>query len=270
MPAGLFKQLCIALQTKNKKGKDMAQEGIYKNPILLNQLEHKSTKVAPVANFNFAQQLNAVVVTGHEFIDASKSYPIVFVSDKNGEIVPLAVLGLRDKSNLFTDDAGKWQEGAYIPAFVRRYPFILAENDPSGENFSVSVDAAYEGFNREEGMMLFDEEGKPSHHLQKVMEFLRQYQMQNLVTKEFVNKLAEYDLLKDFTADITMPSGPKLGFRGLKMINEKALQELDDDKALDLFRRGFMGWVYGHLFSLSNFRALGALEAKKAGMEKSA
>jgi len=247
-----------------KKEKNMAQEGIYTNPILLNQVAHKNVKVAKVVNFNFAKDLNSVLVTGHEFLEASKHYPIVFVSGKNDDIVPLAILGLRQKGNLFVDDAGKWKEGAYIPAFIRRYPFILAENDQSGQNFAVSVDAGYEGFDKDEGMSLFDAEGKPSDEMNKVVEFLRQYQLQNMFTQEFVKKLSEYNLLKDFTADITMPAGEKLGFSGLKMINEKALLELDDEKALDLFRRGFLGWVYGHLYSLSNFRALGAFESKKA------
>lgn len=242
----------------------MAQEGIYKNPMLLNQVAHKTVKIAKVVNFSFAQDLNSVLLTGQEFMEASKRYPIAFVSGKNDDIVPLAILGLRQKGNLFVDDEGKWKEGAYIPAFIRRYPFILSENDPSGQNFAVSVDAEYEGFDKEEGMSLFDEEGNPSDDLNKVVEFLKQYQMQNMFTQEFVKKLTEYNLLKDFSADITMPAGEKLGFRGLKMINEKALLELDDEKALDLFRRGFLGWIYGHLYSLSNFRALGALEAKKA------
>lgn len=241
----------------------MAQEGIYKNVILLNQAVHKAAKVAKVDNFHFAQDLNSVLLTGHEFLQASKHYPVVFVSGQNNDVVPLAILGLRDKGNLFIDAAGKWKEGTYIPAFIRRYPFILAENDPSGESFAVSVDAAYEGFDKEEGMSLFDEAGNPSNDLNKIVEFLKQYQMQNVLTQEFVNKLSAYNLLKDFTADITMPAGEKLGFKGLKMINEKALLELDDEKALDLFRRGFLGWIYGHLYSLSNFRALGTLEAKK-------
>jgi len=243
----------------------MAQEGIYKNPILVNQAAHKTVKIANVVNFSFAKDLNSVLLTGHEFLEASKHYPIVFVSGKNDDIVPLAILGLRNMGNLFIDDSGKWKEGAYIPAFVRRYPFILAENDPSGESFAVSVDAAYEGFDKEEGMSLFDEEGNLSAAMNKVMEFLKQYQLQNMFTQEFVKKLSGYNLLKDFTADITMPAGEKLGFKGLKMINEKALLELEDEKALDLFRRGFFGWIYGHLYSLSNFRALGQLEAKKGG-----
>ena len=241
----------------------MAQEGIYKNPILLNQVTHKTVKIAKVVDFSFAKELNSVLVTGQEFLQASKHYPIVFVSGKNDDIVPLAILGLRTMENLYIDDAGKWKEGAYIPAFIRRYPFILAKNDPSGENFAISVDAAYEGFDSEEGMTLFGEDGNPSSDMDKVIEFLRQYQLQNMLTQEFVKKLSEYNLLKDFTADITMPAGEKLGFRGLKRINEQALLELDDAKALDLFRRGFLGWLYGHLYSLSNFSALGAIEAKK-------
>jgi hypothetical protein len=240
----------------------MAQEGIFKNPILINQVIHKTVKVAKVNNFSFAQDLNSVLVTGHEFLEASKHYPIVFVSGQNNDIVPLAILGLRNKGNLFVDDAGKWKESSYIPAFIRRYPFILAENDPSGESFAVSVDAEYEGFDKEEGMSLFDEEGNSSDDLNKVVEFLKQYQMQNVFTQEFVKKLGDYNLLKDFSADITMGEGEKIGFRGMKMINEKALLELDDEKALELFRRGFLGWIYGHLYSLSNFRALGTLEAK--------
>jgi len=221
----------------------MAQEGIYKNPIALNNVVHKTAKVAPVTDFNFARNLNSVLVTGHEFLEASKYYPIVFVSGQNNAIVSLAVLGLRDRENLFVDAAGKWKQDTYIPVFFRRYPFILASSDPNGENFSVSVDADYEGFDTEEGMSLFDEEGKPSDALNKVMEFLRQFQLQNLRTQEFIKKLSEYDLLKDFSADIKMSAGKTIGFKGMKMINEKALLELDDAKALDLFRRGYLGWI---------------------------
>ena len=248
----------------------MVQEGIYKNPVMLNQVAHKSVKIGRVDNFNFARDLNSVLITGQEFLEASKHYPIVFVSGKGEDIVPLAILGLRQKGNLFIDDDGKWKESAYIPAFFRRYPFILAESDTSGENFAVSVDASYEGFDKEEGMALFDDEGNPTNELNQIMEFLKQYQMQNMITQEFIKKLVSYNLLKDFAADVTLPAGEKLGFRGLKMVNEKALLELDDDKALDLFRRGFLAWIYGHLFSLGNFRVLGAAETKKTAVGKAA
>lgn len=244
----------------------MAQQTIYKSPIVLNQITHRTLKVAPLTDYNFARQLNSVLVTGHEILEVAKHYPMVFVSGSNNDIVPLAILGLTNDENLFVEDDGRWKEGAYIPAFIRRYPFILAENDASGQNFAVSVDAACEGYDKEDGISLFDEEGNPSEQLNKITEFLKQNQLQSMFTQEYINKLSSYDLLKDFTADITLPEGEKLGFSGMKMVNEKALIALDDEKALDLFRRGFMGWIYGHLHSLSNFRALGAIKAKKVSM----
>ena len=246
----------------------MAQEGIYKNPILLNQALHKSVKISKVNNFNFTRDLNSVLITGQEFLEASKHYPIAFIPNKKGDIVPVAILGLQQKGNLFVDDAGKWKEGTYIPAFIRRYPFILAENDSSGENFSVSVDAAYEGFDKGEGVALFDDAGSPTNDLNKIIESLKQYQMQNSITQEFVKKLTEYNLLKDFAAGVTLPGGEKYGLKGLKMVDEKALVGLDDDKALDLFRKGYLGWIYGHLISLPNFKVLGAAEMKKAAADK--
>ena len=241
----------------------MAQEGIYKNPVVLNSDTHKNVKIAKVTNYSFAQELNSMLLTGHEFVSASKHYPIVFISGKNDDIVPVAILSLREKGNLFVNGSGKWSEGAYIPGFLRRYPFVLAESDASGQNFAVTADSTYEGFDAEEGVSLFDEEGAPSDELNKIVEFLKQYQLQNLQTQEMIKKLIEYNLLKDFAADVTLPFGEKIGFRGMKMVDEKALLELDDEKALDLFRRGFLGWIYGHLYSLANFRVLAALETKK-------
>ena len=55
----------------------MAQEGIYKNPIFLNSVTHKSVKIAPVTNYAYAKGLNSVVVVGQEFLEAAKFYPVV-------------------------------------------------------------------------------------------------------------------------------------------------------------------------------------------------
>ena len=110
----------------------MAEQGIYKNPIFLNSVVHKSVKVAPVAGYKFARKLNSVVVVGQEFLEAAKYYPVVFTRTANEEIVPVAILGLRNNENLFVDEEGVWKEGSYVPAFFRRYPYILASNVGTG------------------------------------------------------------------------------------------------------------------------------------------
>ena len=235
-------------------------DSIYKNPIALNQAAHKSLKVSRIKNFKFAKDLNSVLVSGNEFKESAKHFPIVFVRDKNkDEIMPLAILGLRQEGNLFVNNEGMWHEGAYTPAFFRRYPFILADDQSEEGAYAVSIDSDYEGFDSEDGLALFDDEGKTTPELDKIIEFLKAYQSNFFMTQEFIKKLDGLGLFKEFSADITMPAGEKLGFAGLLMVDEKALLQLEDEKALELYRQGFLAWVYAHLYSLTNFRHLAKL-----------
>ena len=240
-------------------------DSIFKNPIALNQAAHKSLRVSKLKNFKFAKDLNSVLVSGNEFRESAKHFPIVFVRDKNkDEIMPLAILGLRQEGNLFVDDEGMWLEGAYTPNFFKRYPFILAEGQGEEGTYAVSIDSDYEGFDSDDGLALFDDEGKATPELDKIVEFLKAYQSNFFITQEFIKKLDELGLFKEFSADITMPAGEKLGFAGLLMIDEKALLELEDAKALELYRRGFLAWVYAHLYSLTNFRHLAKLTVNQS------
>jgi len=240
----------------------MEQQGIYKNPIFLNSVTHKSVKVAPVTEYKFAGQLNSVVIVGQEFLEAAKFYPVVFTKGQNDEIIPVALLGLRNSENLFVDDKGKWREGSYIPAFFRRYPFILASNVGQDGSFAVCVDSSYEGFGKKKGITLFDDEGNQTDEFKRVVDFLRTYQTQFENTKELVKMLQEYELFRDVSANITMPEGEKLGYAGLMMVDEVKMLQLEDDKILNLVRSGYLAWIYAHLYSLSNFRSLMNIAAK--------
>ena len=243
-------------------------DSIFRNPIALNQAAHKSLRVSKVKNFKFAKDLNSVLVSGNEFKESAKHFPVVFVRDKNqDEIMSLAILGLRQQGNLFVNDEGTWQEGTYIPNFFKRYPFILADDQSEEGAYAVSIDSDYEGFDTEDGLALFDDEGKTTPELDKIVEFLKTYQSNFLLTQEFIKKLDELGLFKEFSADITLPAGEKLGFSGLMMIDEKALLKLEDEKALELFRRGFLAWVYAHLYSLTNFRHLAKLTVNQSKTE---
>ena len=233
----------------------MAQN-IYQNPIFLNSVAHKSAKVGPVTNYGFARQLNSVVIVGEEFLEAAKFYPVVFTKGQEEEIIPVALLGLRNNENLFVSQDGKWREGAYIPAFFRRYPFILASNVGQDGSFAVCIDAAYEGFGEAEGMSLFDEEGNQTPEFQKTIEFLKNYQTQYDLTKNLVSLLKEFKVFQDVSANITLVGGEKIGFEGLMMVNEAAIFELADEQIVHLVRIGYMSWIYAHLYSLSNFRSL--------------
>jgi hypothetical protein len=246
----------------------MAEQGIYKNPIFLNSVTHKSVKIAPVTSFGFASKLNSIVVVGQEFLEAAKFFPVVFVKAKDEEIIPVAIMGLRNEQNLFVDKDGKWKEDTYIPAFFRRYPFILASNVGQDGSFAVCVDSAYEGFGKADGMSLFDDKGEQTKEFKQVVEFLRQYQAQHQSTREMVKLLTEYKLFKDVSANITLAQGEKIGFGRLMMVDEMGIFNLDDDKIVNLVRTGYLAWIYAHLYSLSNFRTLMKLASLSAPVEK--
>lgn len=243
----------------------MAEErqGIYKNPIFLNSVTHRSVKVAPVTNYKFAKNMNSVVVVGQEFLEAAKHYPVVFTKTADDQVIAVAILGLRNNENLFVDDDGNWKEGFYIPAFFRRYPFILASNVGQDGSFAVCIDSSYEGFGKQEGMALFDEDGNQTEEFKRVIEFLKNYQNQHMITQEMIKQLQEAELFRDVSANITLPKGEKIGFGKLLMVDETALMKLEDEKLLNFVRSGFLAWVYAHLYSLSNFRVLMNLAAKK-------
>jgi len=204
-----------------------------------------------------------VVIVGQEFLESAKFYPVVFTRTQDQEVVPVAILGLRNNENLFVDQEGHWKEGAYVPAFFRRYPFILASNVGQDGSFAVCVDSEYEGFGKEDGMALFDEKGNMTDEFKKAIDFLRNYQAQYTSTKDMVDILEQSKLFKDVSANITLPAGEKLGFARLMMVDEMAMLNLEDEKVLDLFRRGYLAWVYAHLYSLSNFRSLMNLATKQ-------
>lgn len=233
----------------------MAQLLFYDKPVALNKETHKGYKIdGSETMYAFARKTNSVILAGVEFMHAAKEYAVVFV--KAGEkIIPVALLGLRNDENLFVDDKGKWN-ARYIPAFVRRYPFVLAESPDKQGEMAVCIDGAFPGFNTEKGQPLFEEAGEPAPLLKNAIQFLQDYQAQYQRTEIFLNRLKDLDLLVEMTARADMVDGQKLAMGGLLAVDEKKLLDLDKTKALELFRSGELGWIYAHMFSLANMNQL--------------
>jgi hypothetical protein len=242
----------------------MANLLFYDRPAALNKVAHKDFKIKPVGgDFAFARNTNSVILAGVEFTEAAKEYPIVFA--KAGDnVVPVALLGLRNEENLFVDDKGKW-DARYIPAFVRRYPFVLAETGDQGQRM-VCIDESYPGFNKDDGEPLFEND-EPTRLLKQAIEFLEEYQRQYLRTERFVKRLQDNDLLMSLNARIDMVDGKQFSLSGLLAVDEKKLLALPDDKALELFRSGELAWLYCHLTSLGTLARMVDRVAERVGGE---
>lgn len=231
----------------------MAAVMFYEKPVLLNREAHKAKKIAPSASFSFANKANSLYLAGVEFIEACKEYPIVFTQVAGNKIVPVAMLGLREGENLFIGADGKWGAG-YVPAFVRRYPFVLAELE--GQQMGVCIDEGYAGLNEKDGEPLFDSKGNNTPFLQNALDFLNRYQVEYMRTDRFCQRLKDLGLLMEMNAKADLFDGTSFMVNGLMVVDERKLLQLSDAQALEVFRSGELSWIYAHLVSLSNLNRL--------------
>jgi len=223
----------------------------YQRPVVLNRQAHRTLKVKNTTpSFTFARHTNSVPIAGVEFSRAALEYPIVFAGQTPDKILPAVLLGIRENENLFVDEEGKWTN-AYIPAFIRRYPFVLAEK-PGGGDFSVCIDSSFNGFGVDEGQALFDEQGKETPLLKNVIDFLSQYQGNIRRTLEFTKKLSDLNLLQERALRIPGVDGKPLVLRGFMAVDEQHLNNLSDAQISELYRQGFLGWIHAHIISMGN------------------
>lgn len=225
----------------------------YEKPVLLDREKHRRRRVRPGSGFGFARKANSLYLAGAEFNEACKEYAIVFTRAQNGKVVPVVMLGLRSRENLFVDDQEAWN-ARYVPAFVRRYPFVLAEMP--GQSLAVCIDEAYAGLSETEGEPLFDEQGQDTPFLKNALEFLTQYQREYLRTEAFCQRLEQAGLLTEMNARANLADGRSFTVNGLLVVDEKKLLALPDATALALFRSGELHLVSMHLVSLSNMQKL--------------
>ncbi len=231
----------------------MAELLYYEKPALLNREKHRRMRVKASDSFGFARHANSLFVAGMEFNEACKEYAIVFTRLQGRKVAPVVVLGLRNRENLFVDDQERWT-AAYVPAFVRRYPFVLA--DLPGEQMGVCIDEAFAGFNEADGEPLFDDKGGNTQFLQNALDFLSRYQLEYQRTELFCQHIEELGLLSEMSAKADLVDGRSFTVQGLLIVDEAKLAQLPDDKVLALFRSGEMHLLSMHLLSLSNMRRL--------------
>ncbi len=248
----------------------MAEVLFYERPVPLNREGHKDLRIKPVNNVAFAAKVHSVPMTVAEFGPAARDFPILFGGEEIESAGPLAMLGLKQSENLFVDENGQWEMGAYVPAFVRRYPFVLAEKPEGveGDDFTVFLDEGYPGFSKEDGDRLFNEDGTDTDVLKNAVRFLGEFQEQVKRTQAFTKRLRELDLLEPRTVQIK-DGEETMVINGLFVVNEEKLRKLDEKTSHELLVDGSLGWIYAHLLSLSNIDRL-KMRADRRGSTKPA
>lgn len=227
---------------------------IYETAVPVSSGRHAKCFVEAGNNFAFTRNVNSVPLMAVEFPEASQEYAMVFAGTRE-ELMPVVILGARQNENLYLSPEGEWP-AKYIPAFVRRYPFVFSSSE-DGKTFTLCVDEAFPGVNYQgRGQPLFTEDGKPSPYTDKVLKFLQEYRAQFLRTKAFCKKLRDLDLLDPMKAEFTLGSGDKMALSGFMVVDRKRLKALSGEALAELAKTDELELIYLHLQSMRNFNAV--------------
>lgn len=221
----------------------------YKDLTPLSSQLHADWNVRMMESATFFAQTHAVPLTTEEFGVAQRFYPIVFSDGPSP--VPLALFGLNEGVNVFTDEKGMTTANFYVPAYVRRYPFMLAKLNSASEELSLCFDPSANALGKfDEGDPIFNGT-EPSDQIKGVLEFCEKFEQAGATTGFFIQELQQNKLLipGEVTIQVNDESQPFV-YRGFQMISQERVLELRGDVLRKMVQNGVLPLIYAHLFSL--------------------
>lgn len=236
----------------------------YNDLVPLNSQQHGTWKIISVTKAKWVANQNAIPLTVEEFPMAQRDYPIVFSTGDNP--VPLALMGLNEGVNVFFEEDGTPIGTPYVPAYIRRYPFMLVKIEPSSENLSLCFDPTSGLLGEfEEGQALFDADLQPSQHTKDLLGFCEKFEEAGMKTRAFMEEIQKAGLLMDGEVAINRQDGvgQPYVYRGFKMIDQNKLRELRGDQLRKWNESGLLPLLFAHLYSLDLIRVIFGKQAEQ-------
>lgn len=234
----------------------------YKDLMPLNTRDHATWRVRGAQTAPWLIGQHAIPLTVEEFPQAARHFPIIFASGDNP--VPLALMGLNEGVNVFVNEEGRIDQPIYLPAYARRYPFMLAKLTPQSDDLSLCFDPA-SGLvgDFEEGEALFTD-GEPSEATKQALQFCEQFEQAGQRTQAFVDELKKHNLLMEGEVAIQQPGVEQpFVYRGFQMVNQEKLREIRGDVLRGWAQSGLLPLVYAHIFSLDLMSAIFGMQAQQ-------
>lgn len=225
-------------------------------PVSLTPTAHGGLHIKPLGSADHIAKNHFAKIYTPEFSKAGTDYPIIFVKDpESGDFFAAAMWGLEPGENLFVEGS-RWT-GGYFPASVRCYPFAVQQDPQNVDRLFIGIYETASIIDKNEGNLIFNEDGTETDWMKEVKEFLVRVFQQEQMTKQFVSKLNELELLVPQSLTIKdAKSGKNHDVSGFYIVDREKLDKLPDDKYMSLRTNGALEVIYNHLMSLNSLDKL--------------
>ena len=201
-------------------------------------------------------RLHALPLSLSEFEPACRDYPIVFVTSDGGKtFTAVIVLGMQVKQNLFILTDGMWDRRAYLPAYVRRYPFCMSRVTVDGKPQKERIVCIEESALHDSGQLLYGAGGEALAQWVALEKLIFDYEQDLGRCESLCRLVAELELLEPFTMKAEV-DGFTMQLEGMHRVTRETLEALPAEALRRLMSAGALGKIYSHLLSLANFRRL--------------
>ena len=228
----------------------------YRAVVPFDRGRHRGLALCAARAAEFAAGLGALPVGAAEFFAAGRDYPLLFIPAADGRFVPMAVTGLEPQRNLWLDDDGRWAEGCYVPAYVRRFPFCLVDVKRGTDGPVKPLICVEEGALEAGDDPYIDERGETTERWKRMETLLNEMEASRRATDTLAAVLVEHELLERFEMQAQTRGGDQRRLTNLYRVDEKRLNRLAPKKIKAMMEAGQLSRIYAHLISLENFTRL--------------
>ena len=244
---------------------------MYDKVIPLTRNAHGNKRFRPLPDYSFASGQTLIPFAASEITHLTARLPLAFMEAGDAGLRPMALLGLDGKNNLLVDANGRWLQD-YVPAAIRRYPFLLARNEQSegdaANQATVAIDEAADCLSDSEGEPLFTEEGEPGERLQGIIKLLQDFDGGLQTATRAARRLAEVGVLEDWSPRVEV-GDKRWQLKGLQRVNEEALNKLDAETFAGLRQGGALAIAYAQMLSMSQLARLVRAARQRQGAAES-
>lgn len=224
---------------------------MYKNIKILKKNENLKNRFSKVSIEKKLEWSKLIPIGIDEVMEYGSVLPIVISRGEHPEFALFA--GLSSTNNIFT-------QSSYMkePSFLRNYPFMMVyaknQNDEEMSVIGIDVDEDFVGFDKE--VAIFGEDGELTLEAKELMDNVRGLHRRREALREIAKELKRRDLLMEQSFNINVEGTIQNILKDYYIVDIKKLRMVDDETLSLWAKRGWIGIIDTHLYSLRNFEKI--------------